>query len=249
VEDLAYAVAPIRLDGRFGCIVVAAPALGEYRFSDRKMRLLAGLADQAKLALTNASNFEVLETTFLSTIEALANALEAKDEYTSNHTRSIVEMSRQVGVAMGLDPVALKHLEMGALFHDIGKIGIPSDLLRKEGPLTEEERKIMAQHPELGEKILAPIERLAEVRPIVRACHEHFDGSGYPDGKVKDDIPIQSRIILVCDAFDAMTSDRPYRARLPVEEARRRLVAGAGNQFDPEVVGLFLDLLDAERDL
>lgn len=246
VDELAYAVAPMKLDNRFGCIVVAAPALGEYRFSERKMRLLAGLADQAKMALTNASNFEILETTFLSTIEALANALEAKDEYTSNHTRSIVETSRDVGIAMGLDATALKHLEMGALFHDIGKIGIPSDLLRKEGPLTDQERAIMAQHPELGEKILAPIERLADVRPIVRACHEHFDGSGYPDGKAGDEILVQSRIILVCDAFDAMTSDRPYRSRLPIDEARRRLAAGAGHQFDPDVVEIFLRLLDAK---
>lgn len=245
-DDLAHAIAPMRVDGRFGCIVVAAPALGEYRFSDRKIRLLAGLADQAKLALTNVSNFEVLETTFLSTIEALANALEAKDEYTSNHTRSIVDMSLRVGADMGLDALGLKNLEMGALFHDIGKIGIPSDLLRKEGPLTPEERAVMNQHPELGEKILAPIERLAGVRPIVRACHEHFDGGGYPDGLRGDQIPIQSRIILVCDAYDAMTSDRPYRTALSHDEAVRRLHESAGGQFDPEVVAVFLKILEDE---
>ncbi len=247
-EELSYAVAPLRLDGRLGCIVVAAPAFGEYQFSDRKMRLLAGIGDQAKLALNNANNFEILESTFLSTIEALANALEAKDEYTSNHTRSIVDMSLEVGTEMGLDQKILKRLEMGALFHDIGKIGIPSDILLKPGPLTDDERQVMNTHPELGERILAPIDRLEDVRPIVRACHEHFDGSGYPDAKVGEQIPIESRIILVCDAFDAMTTDRPYRKRLSTEEACRRLAGSSGKQFDPEIVDCFLRLLEARPD-
>ncbi|MGH2755207.1 MAG: GAF domain-containing protein, partial [Actinomycetota bacterium] len=122
--SVTSAVAPLRLDGgRLGCIAATAPALGGYEFSKRKMRLLAGIADQAKLALNNAHSFETLESTFLSTVEALANALEAKDEYTSSHTRTIVDMSLDVGAAMGLDAKTLKTLEMGALFHDIGKIG------------------------------------------------------------------------------------------------------------------------------
>jgi diguanylate cyclase (GGDEF)-like protein len=243
---LTYAVAPLRLEGRLGCVVVAAPAFGNYEFSERKMRLLAGIADQTKLAINNVSSFETLETTFLSTVEALANALEAKDEYTSDHARSIVEMSQEVGERLGMSVKELKKLEMGALFHDIGKIGIPSDILLKPGPLTDEEAAIMRTHPELGERILAPIERLEEVRPIVRACHEHFDGSGYPDSKVGEEIPIEARIILVCDAFHAMTTDRPYRDRLPVEEARRRLQSSAGKQFDPRIVEIFLSLLDED---
>lgn len=103
----------------------------------------------------------------------------------------------------------------------------------------------MQGHPELGEKILAPIERLAEVRAIVRSCHEHYDGGGYPDGLSATEIPLESRIILVCDAFHAMTTDRPYRKRLPVEEARRRLREAVGTQFDPIVVEVFLALQGA----
>lgn len=246
-SGLTHAIAPLKMDGRLGCIVVAAPALGTYTFSERKMRLLAGIADQAKLALNNANNFEILESTFLSTIEALANALEAKDEYTSSHTRSIVEMSLEVGEEMGLDNKTLKRLEMGALFHDIGKIGIPSDILLKPGPLTDAEREVMNTHPELGERILAPIDRLEEVRPIVRACHEHFDGSGYPDKKSGDHIPVEARVILVCDAYDAMTTDRPYRKRLSSAEACRRIKASAGRQFDPEVVDVFLRLVSTRE--
>jgi len=150
-----------------------------------------------------------------------------------------------VGATLGLDSKTLKHLELGALFHDIGKIGIPASILLKPGPLTSEERAIMQGHPELGEKILAPIERLAEVRAIVRSCHEHYDGGGYPDGLSATEIPLESRIILVCDAFHAMTTDRPYRKRLPVEEARRRLREAVGTQFDPIVVEVFLALQGA----
>jgi HD-GYP domain-containing protein (c-di-GMP phosphodiesterase class II) len=230
-----FAVAPLALDGgRFGCIVVALPH--EDHFSERQLKLLAGVAHQAKLALTNAGNFRSLEKTFLETVEALANALEANDEYTSSHARWITDLALKVGEGLGLDGRALKRLELGALFHDIGKIGIAETILSKPGPLTAAERRIIESHPELGEKIIAPIDRLEEVRPIVRHCHERYDGTGYPDGLEGEQIPIESRIILVCDAYHAMTTDRPYRKRLSGDEAMRRLEAGSGTQFDPRVV-------------
>jgi HD-GYP domain-containing protein (c-di-GMP phosphodiesterase class II) len=230
-----FAIAPLTLDGgRLGCIAVIAPEQAE--FTERHLRLLAGVAHQAKLALTNAGNFQSLEKTFLETVEALANALEANDEYTSSHARWITDLALKVGEGVGLDTRALKRLELGALFHDIGKIGIPEAILSKPGPLTHEERLLVEKHPELGERIIAPIDRLEEVRPIVRHCHERYDGMGYPDRRAAEDIPIESRIILVCDAYHAMTTDRPYRKRLPKQEALRRLDEGAGTQFDPDVV-------------
>jgi HD-GYP domain-containing protein (c-di-GMP phosphodiesterase class II) len=236
------AIAPLRLEAdRLGCIVVRGdPAEGG--FDDRSMRLLAGVAHQVMLAAANASSFESLERTFLSTVEALANALEANDEYTSSHARWITDMALHVGSELGLDPKALKRLELGALFHDIGKIGVPEAILSKPGPLSDEEWKVVRLHPELGARILAPIERLEQVCEIVRHCHEHWDGSGYPNGLARDEIPLESRVILVCDAYHAMTTDRPYRRRLPVEEARRRLLESAGSQFDPRVVEVFLAL-------
>lgn len=242
-DGQSFAVAPVKLDGgRLCCIVASIPPNASESFDDAKMSLLAGLAHQAKLAITNAGSFENLEATFVSTVEALANALEANDEYTSSHTRWITDTALKVGAKLGLDSRALKQLELGALFHDIGKIGIPASILLKPGPLTGEERKVMQMHPELGERILAPIERLAAVRSIVRSCHEHYDGRGYPDGKAGEEIPPEARIILVCDAFHAMTTDRPYRKRLPVDEAVRRLREGTGTQFDPDVVAAFLTL-------
>jgi HD-GYP domain-containing protein (c-di-GMP phosphodiesterase class II) len=234
-DDLDAVVAPLALEGgRLGCIVVAPPETGE--FGERQLRLLAGIAHQSKLALTSAGSFDTLERTFLETVEALANALEANDEYTSSHARWITDLALKVGQELGLEGASLKRLELGALFHDIGKIGIPETILSKAGPLTPAEREIVETHPELGEKIIAPIDRLEDVRPIVRHCHERFDGAGYPDRLAGDEIPIESRIILVCDAYHAMTTDRPYRKRLPADEALRRLHEAAGTQFDPRVV-------------
>jgi diguanylate cyclase (GGDEF)-like protein len=233
--EFPAAVAPMTLDGgRLGCIAIALADGAE--FGERQLRLLAGIAHQAKLALTNAGSFDTLERTFLETVEALANALEANDEYTSSHARWITDLALKVGQELGLEGTSLKRLELGALFHDIGKLGIPETILSKPGPLTPEEREIVETHPELGEKIIAPIDRLEEVRPIVRHCHERYDGDGYPDRLAGEEIPIESRIILVCDAYHAMTTDRPYRKRLAADEALRRLHEAAGTQFDPRVV-------------
>jgi diguanylate cyclase (GGDEF)-like protein len=240
VGTTRFVVAPLKLEG--GRVGALTATIGERELDDRQFALLAGLAHQAKLAIESAEHYEGLERTFVSTVAALANALEANDEYTSSHARWITDMAVLVGRELDLDRDALKRLEFGALFHDIGKIGIPSEILQKPGPLTDEEFEIVKEHPELGERILAPIERLADVRPIVRACHERWDGTGYPDGKAGDAIPVEARIVLVCDAFHAMTTDRPYRGRLDAREAVRRLRESAGTQFDPTVVEAFVHL-------
>jgi HD-GYP domain-containing protein (c-di-GMP phosphodiesterase class II)/putative methionine-R-sulfoxide reductase with GAF domain len=236
----AHAIALVPLDQGLGALAVAV----ESHVGERELELLAGIASQARLSITNAGSFATLERTFLSTVEALANALEAKDAYTSSHARWICDMAIEVGKELGLEGDRLKRVELGALFHDIGKIGIPASILMKAGPLSEEERAVIEQHPELGERILAPIEQLAEVRPIVRACHERYDGRGYPDGLHSDTIPLEARIIFACDAFHAMTTDRPYRDALSVDEAFRRLAEAAGTQFDPAVVDVCLRVLE-----
>jgi HD-GYP domain-containing protein (c-di-GMP phosphodiesterase class II) len=153
----------------------------------------------------------------------------------------------RVGRGLSLDESSLKRLELGALLHDIGKIGIPNEILSKPGRLTAEERAVIETHPALGERIIAPIDRLSEVRAIVRHCHERWDGRGYPDGVSGDDIPLEARIVFVCDAYHAMTTDRPYRKRLSHPEAVRRLREAAGTQFDPRVVEIALDVIDERR--
>jgi diguanylate cyclase (GGDEF)-like protein len=242
--ETSYAIAPFGVGRRRGCIVAAVPATD---FPERGLRLLGGLAHQAQLAIANASNYEGLEQTFVSTVEALANALEANDEYTSMHARWITDLALRVGDELALDKSGLKRLELGALLHDIGKIGIPSEILSKPGRLTAEERMLIETHPELGERIIAPIDRLQEVRTIVRHCHERWDGDGYPDKIAGEEIPLESRIVFVCDAYHAMTTDRPYRKRLSHPEAVRRLREGAGTQFDGRVVEVCLRVLDDLR--
>ncbi len=224
-----------------GTIVVAAPDEA-FRFTEHHLRLARGIADTASLALGNAGRFDELEEAYLSTVEALANALEAQDEYTHSHARSLAEMSLAIGERLGFEGERLKTLELAALFHDIGKIGVPSEIIRKPGPLTAEERRSINRHPEIGERILEPVPFLQAIRPIIRSCHERFDGKGYPDGLAGEQIPIEARIVFVCDAFHAMTSDRPYRAALPEREAIRRLRLSAGTQFDPAVVDAFVRL-------
>jgi diguanylate cyclase (GGDEF)-like protein len=241
--DGTFAIAPFTVDGRWG---IVASALAPKRAHERELEVLGSIARQTRLALQTAASFETLERTFLSTVEALANALEANDEYTSTHARWITDLALKVGEELGLEPQALKRLELGALFHDIGKIGIPSRILTKAAPLTPDERALVETHPILGERILAPIQQLGEVRFIVRCAHERYDGTGYPDGLSGEQIPLESRIVLACDAFHAMTTDRPYRTSLGADEAKRRLVEGSGSQFDPQVVEALLRVLGGQ---
>jgi diguanylate cyclase (GGDEF)-like protein len=213
--------------------------LGGAPFAPAELALLEGMALQAALALDGQRIASELETSFLATIDALVRALEAQDMYTSGHALSIADLARRVGRVLGLDPTALRDVEHAAVLHDIGKIGIPSELLRKRGPLSTGEREHMRSHPEIGARILEPVERLRQLAPLVRFSHECWDGSGYPDGLAGEQIPLGARIISVCDAFDAMVSDRPYRGGRTTAEALAELRTHSGTQFDPAVVEAF----------
>jgi len=254
IEESILAV-PLSYGERVTGVLVLSK-LGVDQFDEEDTRLLEALASNLAIALESARLLEserqaraTLEEAYLSTIEALANAVEAKDEYTSDHCRALAGMSLAVGQELGIEGDRLKHLELGALFHDIGKIGVASDIIRKPGPLTASERREMKRHPEGGAQILAPVPFLKPVRPIVEASHERWDGGGYPKGLTGENIPLESRIVFVCDAFHAMTTDRPYRSALPPKEAFRRLRLASGTQFDPAVVKAFLALHAGGREL
>ena len=240
-------VAPLRWepDGLAAIVVAAKDAASS--FAEQDLRLARGIADITSLAMGNARRFDELERAYVSTIEALANALEAQDEYTGDHARALAQMALAVGVELGFEGQRLKGLELAALFHDIGKIGVPSEIIRKPGPLTTAERREMNRHPEIGEQILSPVPFLQPILRVVRACHERWDGKGYPDGLAGEAIPLEARIVFVCDAYHAMTSDRPYRSALARTEAVRRLKLAAGTQFDPEVVEAFVRVEHAGR--
>jgi diguanylate cyclase (GGDEF)-like protein/putative nucleotidyltransferase with HDIG domain len=170
-------------------------------------------------------------------VEALAIALLERDRYTGEHSESVVDMAARVASSLGLSAEQIEDVRSAALLHDIGKVGIPDAILNKPGPLTPEEREVMAEHPVIGERILRSIGGFSTVAAIVRHEHESFDGSGYPDGIAGERIPIGSRIILACDAYHAMTSDRPYRKRMSHADAFAELTRCAGRQFDPDVTG------------
>jgi HD-GYP domain-containing protein (c-di-GMP phosphodiesterase class II) len=230
-------------DELWGAINVEELEVGA--FDEDDARLLQTVADQLGSALRSALLYEQLDRAYLGTAEALATALEAKDSYTAHHAHSIVQWAEAVGQRLGMDATALRDLRYGAVFHDIGKIAIPEAILNKQGPLDEAEREIMQRHTIVGEQILAPVDFLAGVRPIVRHEHERWDGGGYPDGLRGEQIPLGARIVLVCDAYHAMTSDRPYRTAMSDTDARVELLAGAGTQFDPRVVEAFIAVLEA----
>jgi HD-GYP domain-containing protein (c-di-GMP phosphodiesterase class II) len=181
---------------------------------------------------------------FKATVEALCAALSARDGYTGEHSAETLELVSSVTDQLDLPLAETDTIADVALLHDIGKIGIPNEVLHEPGRLNEEQWAIMKQHPVIGENIVARIPGLETVAKAIRHEHERWDGGGYPDGLKGDEIPLASRIVLVCDAFHAMTSDRPYRAAMPVEEARAELVRNAGTQFDPVIVGALLSSLD-----
>ncbi len=172
-------------------------------------------------------------------IFALAAAVEAKDPFTEAHTQRVAETARRIGFRMGLGSADLDALYRGGLIHDIGKIGVPDAILLKPGPLDTKELATMREHPIIGETIVAPLRSSAGLLPIIRHHHERYDGAGYPDCLAGLNIPHLARIVAVCDAFDALVNDRPYRSRKAPEEALAILRAGASKQWDPEVVSLF----------
>jgi diguanylate cyclase (GGDEF)-like protein len=214
-------------------------------FEPADVRLLETVADQLGAALRSATLYEQLERAYSETAEALGAALEAKDAHTAEHSRSIVVNAERVGRRLGMSEDELRALRYAAAFHDIGKISVPDAILNKAGPLTEGERREVERHPLVGEQILSPVEFLEQVRPLVRHCHERWDGSGYPDGLAGDRIPLGARVIQVCDAHDAMIRDRPYRMALPEEVARAEIRLFAGMQFDQRVAAAFLDSVGA----
>jgi len=186
---------------------------------------------------------EDMENNFIETVLALAKTLGARDSQTADHSERIALMAELTLQAMGGTPEEINLIRLAALLHDIGKIGIPDEILLKPGPLTDEERQIMRNHPEIGAGIIAPIRKLSKVAPLVRAHQELFDGSGYPNGLKGEEIPLAARVLTVVDAFMAMTEDRPYRKAGSVEDAMIELRACAGSNFDPAVVKTFEEVL------
>jgi hypothetical protein len=206
-------------------------------------RLFALLQAQRQLTEGLSAANRQLERANLSFASALVATLDARDRYTAGHSAAVAVYSRDIAGRMGLSAAELQSVHLAGLVHDIGKIGLPPGVLEKEGPLTLEERRIMQGHSEIGERILINVDGYGDIAHIVRHHHERIDGQGYPDGLHSDEIPLLSRIIAVADAYNAMTSDRPYREAMPSRVARMRLAQAVGSQFDTTVVAAFEAIL------
>jgi len=220
------------------------------RSEDRVMALEAGADDfmskpverlelvaRVRSALKLKSVYDRLDSAE-QVIFSLAAAVEAKDMYTERHTNRVAESARHLGLRLGLPEEDLDALYRGGIIHDIGKIGVPDAVLLKPGPLDANEIVLMRAHPEIGENIVRPLRSGWDLLPIIRHHHEAYDGRGYPDGLAGTAIPLPARIVAVCDAYDALTNDRPYRKRLSEREAIAILTGGAGRQWDPQLVSL-----------
>jgi putative nucleotidyltransferase with HDIG domain len=204
------------------------------------------LANQMAVALSNAHLIKELDKLNWGTLTALARAIDTKSPWTAGHSERVTNISLKIGKALGLSKEELDTLRRGGLLHDLGKIGVPPEILDKPGKLTEEEEKIMRQHCELGARILEPISAYAEVIPMVLQHHERFVGAGYPYGIEGRAISLGARIFAVADSFDAMTSDRPYRKAMDRERAIEIIKQESGKQFDPNIVQAFLQVMAQE---
>jgi len=209
--------------------------------STTEVYLLASAINRAARAVHDAN--ETLDSAYLEFIETMARALDARDRYTAGHSDRVSEYSVAIARMADCPPDQIEILRIGARLHDIGKIGVPDAVLQKPGRLTEEEFALIRQHPEIGRRILENVSRFREYLPIIELHHEDYDGRGYPHGLVGEQVPLLARIVHVADAYDAMTSDRAYRSRLPEARVREILRECAGTQFDPAIVAAFLQIL------
>lgn len=207
------------------------------------LSLVTAVASHAAVALENATLYENLEMSYFSTVKALARAIEVKDPYTHGHSERVTEYALAIARSMEVSDLERKNIKYAGALHDIGKIGISRRVLDKPGALSEEECMHVQTHPQLGDSIIEPVGFLQDPREIILHHHERYDGKGYPSGLKGEEVPLGARILAVADAFEAMMSDRPYRKALPLEEAVRELEINSGTQFDPRVVGAFLDVV------
>ncbi len=244
-------IMPITMQGECSGLVV----LGERRhwerspFTPTKSSLAMALVQHAGIAIENAQHYWSLQRAHLETIIGLGEALETRDAYTRGHSERAVEYAKAIAQELKLAKEETDRLQYATILHDIGKIGIPDGILNKPGCLTDEEFALMKTHPDKGANIVSKIRFLERVAPSIRHHHEHWDGTGYPDGLAGEDIPIESRIVAVLDAYDAMMSDRVYRKAPGRQYAVSELCRCAGTQFDPKVAGAFLKVLGVRQEV
>jgi hypothetical protein len=258
-DDFAHLVSPLEAGEGLGCSAVAVPVqwggsvrgalvagcyAAERTLGDEEVLLLAELADLAGAALEHTGQHRQFDDLMKAHVEALAAAMDMRDRRTAAHSEDVVRLAAEVGRLLGLEPASLVELEFAARLHDVGKIRVPDAVLHKPGPLDHDEYEIIRCHAAWGSETLSTIPGLEAVATVVRFHHERWDGNGYPDRLAGARIPLASRIICACDAFAAMTADRPYRDAMEREEALAEVVSKSGSQFDPAVVDALAEVVE-----
>ncbi|MCX6567083.1 MAG: HD domain-containing protein [Candidatus Aminicenantes bacterium] len=241
----AEVIIPVFVKNELNGILFVGEKLSEESYDRNDFNLLATLADEAGIAFENAKLYGDIKRTYFETVQALAQAIEASDEYTRGHSDRVTKIAVEIAKQLELSRDKIDTLKFAGILHDIGKIGVIKEVLHKPGKLSDLEFALIKMHPKLGEEIIKPVAFLEKVRPIIRHHHERFDGNGYPDGLHGDFIPFMSRILAVADTYDAMTSHRPYRSALSADIARAEIKKCSGTQFDPVVVQAFLEIAGA----
>ena len=248
IDSKAFVSAPLLVSGLqwgntpVGVLSVTEPIAREDFSADDRLAL-ARICEAAAVVVCNQLATARSERTNVELLETLANAIEARDEYTRGHSERVSRLANAIGQRLGLPSESLEHLHRAAQLHDIGKLATPDAILHKAGPLTEAERRIVRRHPTDGVDMLAGASLVAPALDAIRHHHERWDGTGYPLGVQGEQVPLLARIIAVADSYDAMTSARPYREPMDASEAIRELAAGRGKQFDPRCVDAILTVL------
>lgn len=235
--------APMLFQDRLIGVLVVAGKIQGVHFGEDELLIVSNLASQTAVAIENERLNEDAEKTYLETVSALAMAVEARDPYSRGHSDRVSQYAVKIAEKLGLEPELIQDIKDAAELHDVGKIGIGDDILKKNSPLSDEEMQIMRKHPLIGEGIVKPVRSLSRLCSIIRHHHEFLDGTGYPDRLKGEQIPLGARVLLVADSFDAIVTDRPYRKALTIEAAKEEIKKYAGIYYDKKVAETFLSIV------
>jgi len=240
---------PMKPRERFLGVIQVANKYGRDPYTPEDLDLLKILSSQIAFVIQNADLFKNLQQAYIDTLSALTSAIDAKDSYTHGHSKRVTELSVDLGKEVALTKSELEDIRLAGMLHDIGKIGIPENILNKPGRLTNDEFEVIKSHPDLGIRILTKVEFLSAVIPMILHHHERYDGRGYPMGLKGENIPLCARIIAIADTFDAMTSDRPYRKAMDISSALAEIAHCKGSQFDPDIAEAFVKMMNRRTSL